>query len=45
MFGGLVGGIYGKVVKINDKTVEMEIAKGVVIEVNKNAIANVEDEK
>ncbi|MFQ6777935.1 MAG: preprotein translocase subunit YajC [Alphaproteobacteria bacterium] len=41
----LAGGIYGKVVKINDKTVEMEIAKGVVIEVNKNAIANVEDEK
>nr|MBQ0091164.1 preprotein translocase subunit YajC [Candidatus Enterousia merdequi] len=38
----LAAGIYGTVKKINEKTIMMEIAKGVVIEVNKNAIANVE---
>ena len=38
----LAAGIYGTVKKINEKTINMEIAKGVVIEVNKNAIANVE---
>ncbi len=38
----LAGGIYGTIKKINDKTIEMEIAKGVVVEVNKNAVANVE---
>lgn len=38
----LAAGIYGKVKKINEKTIEMEIAKGVVIEVNKNAVAGVE---
>ena len=41
----LAGGIYGKITKINEKTVEMEISKGVVIEVSKNAIANVECDK
>lgn len=38
----MAAGIYGKVKKIDEKTVEMEIAKGVVIEVSKNAIAAVE---
>lgn len=38
----LAAGIYGTVKKINDKSIELEVAKGVVIEVNKNAVANVE---
>ena len=38
----LAAGIYGTVKKVNEKTINMEIAKGVVIEVNKNAIANIE---
>ena len=38
----LAAGIYGTVKKVNEKTINMEIAKGVVIEVNKNAIASVE---
>lgn len=38
----MAAGIYGKVKKISDKTIEMEIAKGVVIEVSKNAIGAVE---
>ncbi len=38
----LAAGIYGVVKKVNEKTINMEIAKGVVIEVNKNAIANIE---
>ncbi len=38
----LAAGIYGDVKKIKDKTIEMEIAKGVVIEVNKNAVAGIE---
>ncbi len=38
----MAAGIYGKIKKINDKTIEMEVAKGVVIEVNKNAVASVE---
>ncbi|MBR4806334.1 MAG: preprotein translocase subunit YajC [Alphaproteobacteria bacterium] len=38
----LAAGIYGTVKTVNEKTLEMEIAKGVVIEVSKNAVANVE---
>ncbi len=38
----LAAGIYGTIKKINDKTIEMEIADGVVVEVAKGAIANVE---
>lgn len=38
----LAAGIYGTVKKVNEKTIDMEIAKGVVVEVNKNAIANIE---
>ena len=38
----LAAGIYGTVKKVNEKTLNIEIAKGVVIEVSKNAIANVE---
>ena len=38
----LAGGIYGTTKKINDKTIELEIAKGVVVEVNKNSVAGVE---
>ena len=39
----LAAGIYGTVKKINDNTIEMEIAKGVVIEVSKNAVAGIEE--
>ncbi len=35
-------GIYGVVKSINDKTIELEIAKGVVVEMNKNTISAVE---
>ena len=38
----LAAGIYGTVKKVNERTINMEIAKGVVIEVNKNAIASIE---
>jgi len=38
----LAAGIYGVVKKVNEKTIEMEIAKGVVIEVSKNAVAAIE---
>ena len=38
----LVGGIYGTVKKVNEKTIDVEIAKGVVVEMNKRAVANVE---
>ncbi len=38
----LVAGMYGTVKKVNEKTIEVEIAKGVVVEMNKNAVANVE---
>ena len=38
----LAAGIYGTVKKINEKTIDLEIAKGVIIEVNKHAIANIE---
>jgi len=38
----LAGGIYGTIKKINEKTIDMEIAKGVVVEVNKNAVVTVE---
>ncbi|MBD5389310.1 preprotein translocase subunit YajC [bacterium] len=38
----MAAGIYGTIKKIGDKTIELEIAKGVVIEVSKNAVASVE---
>ena len=38
----MFAGIYGTVKKINEKTLDVEISKGVVVEVNKNAIASVE---
>lgn len=38
----LAAGIYGTVKKINEKTINMEIAKGVVIEVSKGSVASVE---
>ncbi len=38
----MAAGIYGTIKKITDKSIELEIAKGVVIEVNKNAIAGIE---
>ena len=38
----MAAGIYGTVKNVGDKTIEMEIAKGVVIEVSKNAVASVE---
>ena len=39
----MAAGIYGSIKKINEKTIELEVAKGVVIEVNKNAVASVEE--
>ena len=39
----MAAGIYGTIKKINEKTIELEVAKGVVIEVNKNAVASVEE--
>ncbi len=38
----MAAGIYGTIKKINEKTIELEIANGVVIEVAKGAIASVE---
>jgi preprotein translocase subunit YajC len=38
----MAAGILGTVKKVGDKTIEMEIAKGVVIEVSKNAVASIE---
>ena len=38
----MAAGIYGTIKKVNEKTLEVEIAKGVVIEVNKNAVASAE---
>lgn len=38
----MAAGIYGNVKKVNEKTIDLEIAKGVVIEVNKNAVASIE---
>ena len=38
----LVAGMYGTVKKVNEKTINVEIAKGVVVEMNKNAVANVD---
>ncbi len=38
----IAGGIYGTIKKIGDKTFDIEIAKGVVVTVAKNAVANVE---
>ncbi len=39
----MAAGIYGTIKKVNEKTIELEVAKGVVIEVNKNAVAGVEE--
>jgi len=38
----LAAGIYGVIKKIGETTIDVEIAKGVVVVVAKNAIANVE---
>lgn len=38
----LAAGIYGVVKKVGEKTIDVEIAKGVVVEVSKNAVAAVE---
>lgn len=38
----LAAGIYGTVKKVNEKSLDVEIAKGVVVEINKNAVATVE---
>lgn len=41
----LAAGIYGVIKKIKESSIDLEIAKGVVVEVNKNAVVNVEDKK
>lgn len=38
----LAAGIYGTVKKVNENTIDVEISKGVVVEISKNAVANVE---
>ena len=38
----MAAGIYGVIKKVSEKTIELEVAKGVVIEVNKNAVSSVE---
>ena len=38
----LAAGIYGTIKKVGDTTIDVEIAKGVVVTVAKNAVANVE---
>ncbi len=38
----MAAGIYGTIKKVNETTIEVEIAKGVVVEINKNAVASVE---
>jgi preprotein translocase subunit YajC len=38
----MAAGIYGTVKKVNEKSFDVEIAKGVVVEINKNAVATVE---
>ena len=38
----LAAGIYGTIKKIGETTIDVEIAKGVVVEVSKNAVANIE---
>ena len=38
----LAAGMYGTIKKINEKSIDLEVAKGVVIEVSKNAVASVE---
>ena len=38
----MAAGIYGVIKKVNEKTIDLEVAKGVVIEVNKTAVASVE---
>ena len=38
----LAAGIYGTVKKVNENSLDVEIAKGVVVEISKNAVANVE---
>jgi len=35
-------GMYGTIKKINEKSIDLEVAKGVVIEVSKNSVASVE---
>ena len=38
----LAAGIYGTIKKIGETTIDVEIAKGVVVQVSKNAVAGVE---
>ena len=38
----VAAGIFGTIKKVNEKTIEVEVAKGVVVEVAKNAVASVE---
>jgi len=38
----MAGGIYGVVRKIDDKDLEVEIAKGVIVKIPRSAVANVE---
>lgn len=38
----LAAGIYGTIKKVGEETIDVEIAKGVVVTVAKNAVANVE---
>ena len=39
----LAAGIYGTIKKVNENSIDVEIAKGVVVEINKNAVAMVDE--
>ncbi len=41
----MAAGIYGTIKKVKDASFDIEIAKGVVIEVNKNAIVGLDEAK
>ena len=41
----MADGIYGTIKNINEKSIELEISKGVVIEVSKNAVSGVVEGK
>ncbi|MDR2412612.1 MAG: preprotein translocase subunit YajC [Rickettsiales bacterium] len=41
----MAAGIYGTIKKINKDSIELEVAKNVVIEVNKNAVAGLDKQQ
>ncbi|MDL2295716.1 preprotein translocase subunit YajC [Lachnospiraceae bacterium OttesenSCG-928-E19] len=41
----MAAGIYGTIKKINEKSIDLEVSKGVVITVSKNAVSGVVESK